>query len=332
MALNIRQKLRQSRGFIFALVAVTIVWIITAVSEHKPFTEAYHARFDGVDTARFAILEADSLLSVEITSNGFMAFNRGIHRTKELHINIGKMIHNVAANAAPVKSWEPFDIVIQSEDLSELIKGQIDMRGVDNFRVVQKSAHVRLAQRERRAFVPDISQVDFQFKGMAGLYGHPSISPDTIYLYGSRTSLDKIQQVRASRQTISNITKSGSYRVALDPEWSKYPDLRSSDSHVNLSIPVDNFIEQELTVRISVGNNDIDAASNAKVNLYPPQVTVRYLMPQSKYRRLSGNDLQIKLSKECQDCNTLKPLVVSFPSDVRIKAIEPSEIQYIVIE
>lgn len=327
MSRSIRQQLKQSRAFLFALVAVAIVWIVSAMAEEKRFRESYPIAYVNIDTAKYAMMHCDSVITIDISSNGFRAFSRGIAqketngKQKAIHIDLAKLIENHKRDSS-------FSLTLRTEEYLDIIKSQIDMRGVSDVSLINEQLSLQLALRERKAFVPDISHVSFNFDKMDGISGEPIIKPDSIYLYGSHKSLSKIEVISAKEQSINNIKKSNEYKIALEDDWKKYPDLRISSEIVTLYIPVEKYIEKSITLPIEL----TDKSDNAQWNLYPANVTVKLLVPESKVESIDLSKCVVTAStKECNN-NQLTPQLTKFPSCVRLKSITPEQVQYIIIE
>lgn len=321
MRQSIRQKLKQSRAFIFAVVAIAIVWVVTAMAEEKRFRESYVVAYDNIDTAQYAILHTDSILTMDISSNGFRTFSRQTKgQNSTIHIDLSQLFEKHKGDSV-------FSITLHTEEYLDIIKSQLDMRGVSEVSLVSEQLHLSYALRERKAFVPDISLVSFNFDKMAGLNGEPRLTPDTVFLYGSRESLAKIESIAAKEQTINDIKESGEYKIELDDSWKKYPDLRISTNEVSLFIPVETFVEKSITLPVTL----TDKNDNSQWNLYPAEVSVTLLVPESKVESIDLSHCVVAAStKDCTDKH-LTPQLTKFPSCVRLKSITPEKIQYIII-
>ena len=315
---RIRKAFRRWRAFIFALVVVSIVWVVSAMAEPKTFRESYALQFDGIDTARFAVTGADSIVTLRLTSNGFRALRRSIGLPRTLHIKV----------AIPDNNEPAQHMTLPGKTLPDLLSKQLDMRGVTELQAITERVHLDLARRESRKFRPDLSRVHFDFDGMAGLCGEPTVEPDSITLYGSNASLNKIDHISASEQTLHHITKSGHYRVRLNPVWKQYADLRISDEWVTVYIPTDTYIEKLITLPVAFRS----ATPVKQINLYPAEVTLSCLVPESDYEQLSAKDFEVCATLFTDSDAYLTPHVARFPSQVRVRAIEPEQIQYIIIK
>ncbi len=317
---NLRQRLKQSRTFLYALLIVFAVWVASNMSERRNYREEYRIVYSGMDTTQYAVLQCDSIVTMEINCNGFYALRRSIHKASPIQINVGKKLARIDGDEK--------SLTLDIAELSEVIKKQIDLRGVRDIKPIGSKLHIRLVRRESKAFVPDIKNVEFQFEGMKGLCGEPVVTPDTIWLYGSRKSLDKIKSVNAIPQTIKGINGSGEFKVKLDSEWEKYPDLRISSRTVTVYLPVESFVEKKITRPVTFSSEqDVQ-----KVRLYPSEVTVSFLVPKKDYASTDENAFEVTVKNDDNSSSFLYPVVSRFPSNVRVTSVEPSQVQYVVIK
>ena len=321
MKRSILHQLKQSRAFFFAIIAVAIVWVVSSMAEQKRFRETYNIVFDNIDLAKYAIIQKDSILTIDISSNGFNAFRRGTKDNNDIHIDLATIISQHADDSS-------ITIQFRTEEYLDLIKSQLDMNGVAEVNPVTELINIHLMLRQRKAFVPDISKVTFNFDNMAGLCGEPRIIPDSVYLYGSSKSLSKIKVIAASEQTISNLKHSGNYTITLDPVWKQYPDLHISSEQIELFIPVEQFIEKSITLPIVL----TDISDKTECNLYPAEVTVQLLIPESELDSFNPSSFTVAASIKDNRDNHLTPQLVKFPSRVRVKSITPDRVQYVIIE
>ncbi len=327
MGSRIIQRIKQSRGFCFAVLAVGLVWIVSSMSENRHFRENYHIVYDGIDRSRFAIIQLDSTATLDIVSNGFRAFNRGLKDNHTIHLNVARFIGKDRDSSSDIR------FTLNTEEYLDIIRKQIDMRGVTSIAPVSAQLNVHLSPRKSKAFVPDISPVSFQFVDMVGLCGEPVVSPDTVWLYGSQESLDKIDRLMAAHQTIRDIRLSGKYKIRLDTIWQKYKDLHVSTQTVDIYLPVETFIEKkiELPLQLQTGNG-LKTKATDRVKMYPANIEVTCIVPSKDYNSISADDFVATATIRSDTSSMLDPVVSSYPANVRIKSVYPEQIQYIVIK
>ena len=316
---RLRQRLRQSRGFFFALFAVVVVWVVASMSDSKTFREVYPVCYDGIDTVKYAITEYDSIVMLDVTSNGFYAFRRGVSQRRVLHINARKAL---AADTAEVAK-----LLFPTAELVDQLRAQVDMRGVSQLAAVTPRLQLNVARRQSKTFVPSIDNVQFLFEGNIGLHGEPVVTPSVVTLYGSRSSLDKIDHLSAAPQTVSHIRASGKYAIRLDDSWKKYPDLRISTSSIDIYLPVEQFIECKYSVPITLNDS-----KGMQYRLYPNLVTVTAMVPLSEFSKVKADDFIVSAIDKGDTAGLLIADVTQFPAGALIKLVQPRKVQFVLIE
>lgn len=317
---RIREKVKQSRAFLFTFLAIAVIWVFSSMSESKVFREEYQICFDGIDTARYVVVHRDSTLKLDITSNGFRALHRSLSSKHTIHIDVRKLLKKSSA--------EPQKISLNLEQYADTVKKQLDMFGVSAVKPVLTTVELEVAERLSRKIAVNIDNVSFDFEEMYGLSGKPILVPDSVTVYGSRESLNKLTCLTASKQTISHIRRSGNYKLYIDNSWKKYPDLRLSSQTVSIYIPVDDFVELSFSLPIiAVSDN-----SAQRVNLYPSEATVKFWVPKKEYTQIKKEDFIIVANYKTGSGDMLPLSIGSFPSNVRIKSIIPPQVQYVIIK
>lgn len=317
---GVRQRLWHYRAFFFTLVVISLIWLISNMSEQKVYREAYPVRFIGFDSVRYATTLADTVVTLDISSNGFRALHRSLATRRTIEVDVSSKMGK--------GNKDSYDMILSTNELSEVFSNQIDMRGVESLAPVQQSLALHLALRESKAFVPDIDKVQFKFEGLTGLFGTPVITPDTIWLYGSRASLDCIDRIEALPQTIGGIMISDTHEVKLDPVWKQFSDLRPSATKVSVFLPVQRYVQRTIKVPISIVNN----GDVKRIHLYPNEVDVSFMVPQSEYNKYTADQFTVNVTIDSDSLSNLHPIVTTFPANVRILSVSPSEVQYIIIK
>ena len=317
---GLRQRLWHYRAFFFTLIVISLIWLISNMSEQKAYRETYPLRFTGFDSVRYATTLADTVVTLDITSNGFRALQRSLATRRTIEINVASKLGKGNSDG--------YELTLSTNEFSEVFTSQVDMRGVESLAPVQQSLALRLALRESKAFLPDIEKVRFQFEGMTGIFGTPTVKPDTIWLYGSRASLDQIDHIEAQPQTIGGIMKSGTFEVKLDPVWKKFSDVRPSATKLSVFLPVQRYVQRTVAVPLRIVNSD----NVKRIHLYPDQVSVSFMVPQSEYNKYTASDFSVDVTIDSDSLSSLHPVVTAFPANVRILSVSPEEVQYIIIK
>lgn len=299
------------RPFWIILTLTTIAWLGVTMSEEYDYSEQLQLEWTGIDTARFATTYADSILPVTYKTTCFQAIKRHNQFRKEKF-------------RIPIMGDTTLNV---SQSLFEQIASQFNIINFTGVYSSKETIRYSVSQRMAKPFVPQLRDVQFHFAQQLGISGQPILDPDTVWLYGSPASLEKITNLYTAPAVIDHVSDSGYYAISLDPVWKVYPDLRASHDIVRLYIPVEHFAQTTITLPVHIqGNHAQDG-----IRLYPNQVEITLWVPLKQYDQLDTNDFQAVVDYDSRQPSTQLPVrIAQFPSNVRIKQIQPEKLEYVI--
>lgn len=282
------------------------------MSDEKDYPMRVRVEVTGYDTIRYAVLSVDTMLNVQARLSGYYAFLHAVdHTPPVLTLNFSDKALRQSVSVANI-----------NERLKQSIRGARDVVcGKDSIRLV-------LAPRASRSYVVDITGVRFSFADQYGLYGEPAVNPAEVVLYGPEEILDSINVLSVSPTVLANINESDTYRLPIEPVWNRFPGVYPSCTEVNLTVPVEPYVEREYSVPITVEGAD----STVMLRLYPEEVTLRAWVAQRDLHRDPRFSVVVDYADAIGNNGTLTPQLVYFPSFVRPRSVEPSEVQCVIIK
>lgn len=297
------------KRFLVILGIVALVWLGVSMAEEKPYPMQVRVQMVGYDTIRYAAVQSDTLLPLRVTMSGWSAFLTSLSREAPLlEVEVPEGQNAVA-------------VATLGNDLRHTVLGARRVESeVDSLRIV-------LSPRARRSYRPKLDDVEFSFSEQYGLYGEPRITPAVVDLYGPAEALSQIDEIKVAATSIRNIKGNASYTLALDPVWQAYPDVHPSCSEVTITLPVEAYVEREFRLPVQVR----DADSSVALKLYPAEVTLRAWVAQRDLHRDPAFTVAVDYGDVFLNDGRLEPRLVEFPSYVRPRYLEPSEIQCVVI-
>jgi len=303
----------KSRHFWIILLLTAIVWFVVTMSEHNDYPIEVRVRWTGVDTSRYIVTHADTVLPVVITSNCFNAIDR--------YLDVRDKVYELCVSG---------DTVVKvNKALFEDINRQFGFSGTHGVASTVEELRFSTTERRSRAYVPQLRDVDFHFAGQIGLSGEPTLKPDTVWLYGDYNSLQRIHEVYTAPAAVVNISDSGYYMLALEPVWERYPDVRPSTDSVRIFIPAERYVETTVSVPVEFRSED----GNRQVRLYPNHVDVTLWVPLAEYERVTESHIQAVVNYDPTSSLTELPVYITrFPSQSRIKSVSPETISYVIIQ
>lgn len=297
------------KRFLVILGLTVLVWLGVSMAEEKVYPMQVAVVMEGYDTVRYAIVDVDTVLPLQVRMNGFSAFLSSVRHLDTLHVLLPE-----DADAVSVKSL--------NGQLKRLVFGTTYVSSsIDSLRVT-------LAQRHSRTYRIRIDDVDFSFGDQYGLYGEPTVTPAEVTLYGSEEALSQIDEVRVAATNLHGITASDTYCLPIEPAWRQFADVRPSCTEVEIYLPVEAYVERDYTVPVSV----VDADSTVTLRLYPKDVTVRAWVAQRDLYHEPCFSVTVNYSDILRGEDRLVPQLAEFPAYVRPRIIEPQEIQAVLIQ
>ena len=146
-------------------------------------------------------------------------------------------------------------------------------------------------------------------------------------LYGPKEALDRITSVSAISYKVVNISSSGSYEIPLDDSWRDYGDIRSSATAVTVHLPVEAYVDREYSVPIEV----VGADTNVHYRIYPEEATVHVWVPKSALDKTPEFRVAIDYQDILNHESTQTPRLLEFPSYLRPRSLEPSQVECVII-
>lgn len=315
--------IRQYKPFFVILVVVALVWFVIDMSSVRRYQTSVRVEYRGIDTARYAIVSEDVELPLTVESDGFSALlHHWSWRRSVLTVDMLPKLQNVRIGGES-------RISVSAVDYREWIMKHFSHLQECSVTVDKDSLSVTVSERMRKAFVPQLSDVSFTFPDGYGLSGTPMLSPDTVYLYGSESSLNCVKSLYTKASNVNVSDSGGVYRLGLEPVWNSYPDLRVSQQTVALTVPVEAYVEERQLLNVEYLSDD----TTMRVRLYPDQVAVTVLVPKGIASSDGRPRLKAVVRNDQFSAQTELPVsIVDFPSDMRVKSVEPDKVQYVIIK
>lgn len=300
-----------------------------AMSEKREFSMPVKVKFSGYDTRRYAVVKADSSMSMQVESTGFNAFILGL---KKEPVTFVVDIKNEAMHRYTHHRDETVDIYrsVSVADLASQCADHMTSIGVRYISCARDSLWLVLNERSSKTVYPDLDNLKINFSDGYGLYGEPIVSPAEITLYGSPEALDAIGNIGVEAITLDNVNETGTYHVPIDKKWKSLGDVYASSDMLTINIPVKRYVEQRYIVPVTVAGID----SIEGLRLYPDRAKLHVWVAQDDLAAISAErfNVSVNYSDILAGAQRLPLNVNRFPREVRIRKIEPEEIEYIIIK
>ena len=302
------------KHFLVILAITAIVWLGVSMSDKHEYPISAQVHMTGVDTVRYAVLYADSVLPLQVEMSGFNAALVSLFDiSPEVDIDMSQGGDSRA---------------VAISDCTDNIRQQLSGLGVARVVGNRDSIRLRISRRASRKVPVRLDSLSFTFADQYGLYGEPRVEPAVVTLYGDDSVLSTIDAVQFKTTSIDGINQSGKYTLALDQAWCRRGDIRASDIEATVYLPVEPYVEREYSVPIEVDSPD----SNIRLRLYPEAVKVRVWIAQRDIVRSPDFRVTVDYSDILSGATHVSPRLVQFPSWLRPRSIEPSQVQCVLMK
>ena len=154
--------------------------------------------------------------------------------------------------------------------------------------------------------------------------GDLTLSPDSVVLYGSKAALDTIKYAHTMSDTLTKVTSHRKISIAIRP----VKGVKFVPNTVELSIPVDEFIEKELEVPVVC----VNLPENLIIKFFPSSVKIPILVGKKRYNSITSENFEVMVDyDDIKDFNesSIPVRITKSPDYIQTKIPVPSEVEFI---
>ncbi len=325
------RRVRHINGFLVILLLTAAVWLVLSMSDYRDYPLQARVAMTGYDTHRFAVLDRDSTLALQVQANGFSALALGLRRQPViLTLDMSADIVRHHSQTTPGNPAGHHCRAVALADCSETLRTQLARRGVRNVSTSRDSLRLTLVPRASKTLPVSIAPLQIAFADGYGLYGQPTVTPSEITLYGPQQALDRITELPVCHMVLSGIAAGGAHSVPLEPVWQSLGDVSPSADKVLVDLPVEPYVERTYTLPVALPGID----TTLRLHLYPDRVSLQVWIARRDIASVSARSFEVTADPADILAGNphLTPRLARFPDHVRVKSLSPSEIQYVIIK
>lgn len=314
------------RHFLVILLFTALAWWALAMSDYRQTALSVTVEMRGYDTTRYALVRADSAVTVKGALSGFGSLAmRLTPRPLVLVVDVPLQKRVVAYDDSGAMT-----IAISTSDLDEHLHRLLDRYGLRQMQLGEDTLRATLAQRGHRSFHPSLQAANFLFAMGYGLYGEPVVEPAEVTLYGDPALLAQVDRVGVRPVTVADIDTTASFRLALDPVWKARGDIRASSDSITVTLPVTSFVERSFSLPVAL----VGAPPDSRVRLYPDHVTLTAWVAHKELATVKAGDfvVQVRYDDILRGAAALPVRLARFPQGVRIRNLSTHEVKYVVMK
>jgi YbbR domain-containing protein len=304
---------RRLSAFFTCLVLAFVAWVITVLSNPKPFIVKEVLEFRNTPQKRaFHQLQSDTI-NVTINGTGWdMLFSKMNSAYKTISIDL----HTLENKSYIVLSSQKDQINGKRESDQQIIAFNPDTLYFDFSNRKEKRIPVRL-----------ISSIGYQRQFFQS--GPITLKPAYVIINGPANVIDKITSWDTDTLKLDSVDENVATTVNVQPvkegNLSIYPKI------VQANVPVDEFTEKVLEIPVKV----LNARNIGEVKVFPQKVKVTFTTSLSRYAETDEDFFEATADLDLWRKNGYKtlPVVLSkIPDYCHVVKIEPRNIDFIIKE
>ena len=301
--------------FTFLMISA-FFWLLINLS--KEYSWSYNMKVELYDPPvnKLITKQADSTIVLNIKAQGFYLLKLGFMKPDELIIRLKNYtIHKSDDNLYYI-STRPL-----KEKIAKLL--DISTSNVDFSKNTISFYLERLSSKK----VKVIPRLTLNFADFYNLYKPLKVKPERVTVYSTKSILDTITEFYTKPMEIENIKSSANISLEIDNPMGDF--VRVKPKYVTVYLNVAKFTQGSTVVAIS------STAKTKNIHTFPSKVTVYYNVALKDYDKVKPSDFKVVpdvVSVNLRKAKKLNLKIVKKPSFVRNVRVEPSQVEFIIIQ
>lgn len=308
---------RRVMVFLFFLAVSIIIWFLNALSREYTTRINYPVRYTNYPENMVMVGELPSRLRLMVNAHGFTLVRHYIGRRM---LPIVFDVNSFSLNRMPETDTRNF-YVITSVAVNR-ISGQLGSE-IEIIDIQPDTLFFRFADMITRK-LPVKPVLDVQLEQQFMIRGNIVVEPDSVYVSGPGTVVDTMEFVPAMPVSKSGVSRPVSDIVRLR----EYDRVSLSESRVRVTIPVEQFTESKLKIRIE----PVNLPDTLTMKTFPSEITVSYMVALSDYEKANTQQFRatVDYNKAGSGDGRLNVEITNQPAFVRNVRFSPQLVDYII--
>lgn len=297
--------------FLFFLLLSCIFWMMQIYRHKYEATFIIPVKYINIPDSIVFENELPSVINARIKDDGGRLFEYLLTRTKDtLIIDVNDIIKSTP------------DKIIQGRNFEQLILSKLSPSSeLISYTPTRMSFIFALLHFKK---LPVIYNGNINFASGHMLVGDLSITPDSVLVYGSKMVLDTMFYAYTVSDTITNVSTEHKVKVAMNP----MSGIKYVPNRVELTIPVDKFLEKEIEVPITC----INLPSNLSIKFFPSSVKIPILVGLKRNEEITSDSFSVTIDyndiKDTKE-SSIPVRITDSPDYIRTKIPIPSEVEFV---
>jgi hypothetical protein len=305
---------RLSKYLIFLLVSF-VFWFLTIMSKQYQTTLTIPIEYINLSESKQLINTPQENLKITVKSPGFYLLSNNLFKSKSLSISV----NTLDENKAEVYSQQYWVANKNHHQLNELLSSDIKI-----ISVFPDTLFLRF-QKKYSKKVPIVFNGRLNFAEQYRLKDKILISPDSIFVFGTKVKLAQISAVQTQYKEFENLDKAITTAIGLN----KLDDVSFAEQNLQIYFEVEKFTEKVVEVPLQA----INVPKGYKIKFYPPKVSLVTTVAFEDYDKLNTSFFVANVNaSQTSGKNKLEVYVNQKPTFAELVKIKPSRVEFLLIK
>lgn len=296
--------------FLFVLLAFGF-WLLQSLQQEYEIEIEIPVRYKNVPTDIAFTNATPQKVSAKVKDKGSVLLN----------YSFGRTFAPIEINMKDTAGQNGKQVVTKKEIENDILKQLIATSSLIEF--TPSILEITYSKRQHKS-VPVVFNGTVHTNPGFQLSGEIVISPTHVDIYASESALDSLHNI----ETVSTEIKGGNKTIVRNLQLQKIEGVNIDPEVVSVTIPIEEYTEKTLDIPVLC----TDLPDHYTVRMFPPTVKVSCSVPLSRFKELSEDQFEIRISFSELEQNLSGTLPIHLnlkPEWVHTATLMPDKIEFI---
>lgn len=311
------RKIRANRNIISYLICVviaSILWFLNVLNKDYDAELNYPIKYTNFPEGKYPVIKPPSQIRLEVKAKGFALLGHRI-RTSFLPVtlNFGSYSSHLQ------RKGNIYEYTLNTGDIKDKIANQLSSF-IKLLNIYPEEIVFRFADAKRKKIAVRPA-LDYSLKRQY-ILNRVITTPDSVWVNGPSPVIDTLQHVTTQPLQIKNINRDLKRKLDLVA----VSGCSIAEESVEVQLEVEQFTESSKTIPITA----LSVPDSMNIQLFPPQVNIRYEIGLSKYDQVSDEDFIFSVSyPQNPDITYLEVKPSKVPPFIKNLSYSPQKVEFI---
>ena len=257
----------------------------------------------------------ENQMELKVKAHGFALLSNNLFKSKTLQISVNNLEESKTRKYSQ-KQWVANKN--NYKKIYKLISSDIEIKSTNPDTLI-----FRFQKKESKK-VKVVFNGELNFSSQYRMKDKIQLSPDSVFVFGSKEKLSEIHFVESENTVFENIEKA----IKQDFKLNEMEEISFSEKKVQIQFEVEKFTEKIITLPL----NAINVPKGYKIKFYPAKVEIAITVAFDDYNKLSASLFvaQVDVS-DLKQKKKLDVILSKQPPFTDIVKIKPSRVEFLLI-